>query len=293
MAEKMPAPITAPMPEHHEVEGAERALEAASRSLSISATDVGDALVRNSALSWGSPRRGGGAPVRRKAGMIACGFLRDGAKAARGDPMLVVMRQDATQEQIAGVVRGGRGARLQGPPDPGRAAHRDRHHRQQGRLRRARVREPARRARGHPRHARLQARLARGEARGQRRLDRRRAGRRAGSFVVVAGPCAVESREQTLTVARAVKAAGAHLLRGGAFKPRTSPYSFQGLGEQGLQILAARPRGDRAARGHRGDRRRERRPRRALRRRDPDRRAQHAELLAAQARGPRARSRCC
>jgi 3-deoxy-7-phosphoheptulonate synthase len=57
-------------------------------------------------------------------------------------------------------------------------------------------------------------------------------------LVVVAGPCAVESMEQTLTVARAVKAAGAHLFRGGAFKPRTSPYSFQGLGEEGLRILA-------------------------------------------------------
>jgi 3-deoxy-7-phosphoheptulonate synthase len=57
--------------------------------------------------------------------------------------------------------------------------------------------------------------------------------------VVAAGPCAVESREQTLTVARRVKAAGARLLRGGAFKPRTSPYSFQGLGEEGLRILAA------------------------------------------------------
>jgi 3-deoxy-7-phosphoheptulonate synthase len=57
-------------------------------------------------------------------------------------------------------------------------------------------------------------------------------------LVVIAGPCAVESREQAFTIARAVKAAGAHLLRGGAFKPRTSPYSFQGLGEEGLQILA-------------------------------------------------------
>jgi 3-deoxy-7-phosphoheptulonate synthase len=57
-------------------------------------------------------------------------------------------------------------------------------------------------------------------------------------FVMVAGPCAVESREQLLTVARAVKAAGAHVLRGGAFKPRTSPYSFQGLGEEGLKLLA-------------------------------------------------------
>ena len=59
-----------------------------------------------------------------------------------------------------------------------------------------------------------------------------------GELVVVAGPCAVETREQMLTIARAVKEAGAHLLRGGAFKPRTSPYSFQGLGEEGLRILA-------------------------------------------------------
>jgi 3-deoxy-7-phosphoheptulonate synthase len=57
-------------------------------------------------------------------------------------------------------------------------------------------------------------------------------------LVLMAGPCAVESREQTLAIARAVKAAGAHVLRGGAFKPRTSPYSFQGLGEEGLRILA-------------------------------------------------------
>jgi 3-deoxy-7-phosphoheptulonate synthase len=57
-------------------------------------------------------------------------------------------------------------------------------------------------------------------------------------LVVIAGPCAVESYEQCVTIARAVKAAGATLLRGGAFKPRTSPYSFQGLGEEGLKILA-------------------------------------------------------
>jgi 3-deoxy-7-phosphoheptulonate synthase len=59
------------------------------------------------------------------------------------------------------------------------------------------------------------------------------------ALVVTAGPCAVESLEQMLIVARAIKSAGAHLLRGGAFKPRTSPYSFQGLGEEGLRILAA------------------------------------------------------
>lgn len=56
--------------------------------------------------------------------------------------------------------------------------------------------------------------------------------------IVMAGPCAVESREQILETAHMVKEAGAHLLRGGAFKPRTSPYSFQGLGEEGLRYLA-------------------------------------------------------
>ncbi len=60
----------------------------------------------------------------------------------------------------------------------------------------------------------------------------------SGYLTLIAGPCAVESEEQCLTIARGVKAAGAHLFRGGAFKPRTSPYSFQGLGEEGLRILA-------------------------------------------------------
>ena len=58
-------------------------------------------------------------------------------------------------------------------------------------------------------------------------------------FVLMAGPCAVESLEQTLEVARRVRKAGAHFLRGGAFKPRTSPTNFQGLGEEGLEILEA------------------------------------------------------
>ena len=59
------------------------------------------------------------------------------------------------------------------------------------------------------------------------------------NLVVLAGPCAVESKQQILDTGRAVKAAGAHILRGGAFKPRTSPYSFRGLGEEGLKHLAA------------------------------------------------------
>ena len=59
-----------------------------------------------------------------------------------------------------------------------------------------------------------------------------------GHVAVIAGPCAVESREQILSAARAVKASGATLLRGGAYKPRTSPYDFQGLQEEGLVLLA-------------------------------------------------------
>ena len=63
-----------------------------------------------------------------------------------------------------------------------------------------------------------------------------------GNFQVIAGPCSVESEEQVIGIAKAVKAAGATLLRGGAFKPRTSPYSFQGLGKKGLEILSVAKR---------------------------------------------------
>lgn len=58
-----------------------------------------------------------------------------------------------------------------------------------------------------------------------------------GRFVVMAGPCAIESEDQALTIARMVKAAGARFFRGGAYKPRTSPYSYQGMGKKGLEIL--------------------------------------------------------
>jgi 3-deoxy-7-phosphoheptulonate synthase len=65
-------------------------------------------------------------------------------------------------------------------------------------------------------------------------------GRKIGGehFSLIAGPCTVESRDQTLTTARAVLEGGASLLRGGAYKPRTSPYAFQGLGQEGLRLLA-------------------------------------------------------
>ena len=59
-----------------------------------------------------------------------------------------------------------------------------------------------------------------------------------GKLVVMAGPCSVENEEQLMETARAVKEAGATILRGGAYKPRTSPYAFQGLGEEGLKLLA-------------------------------------------------------
>jgi 3-deoxy-7-phosphoheptulonate synthase len=59
-----------------------------------------------------------------------------------------------------------------------------------------------------------------------------------GRPVVIGGPCVIEGRESLLAAARAMKAAGADMLRGGAFKPRTSPYAFQGLGEEGLRYLA-------------------------------------------------------
>ena len=60
-----------------------------------------------------------------------------------------------------------------------------------------------------------------------------------GHLAVIAGPCSVESKEQVIEIAKAAKAAGANLLRGGAFKPRTSPYAFQGMGSEGLDILVA------------------------------------------------------
>ncbi len=82
--------------------------------------------------------------------------------------------------------------------------------------------------------------LASREARGDTVVKARGVEIGAGkAFCVMAGPCSVESREQLFAAAKAVKAQGAAFLRGGAFKPRTSPYEFQGLGEAGLQLLAA------------------------------------------------------
>src|SRR4051794_7103520 len=82
----------------------------------------------------------------------------------------------------------------------------------------------------------LASKQLRGEAPSVIEIDGRRIG--GDSFALIAGPCTVESREQVLTTTRVVKEAGASLFRGGAYKPRTSPYAFQGLGEGGLRLLA-------------------------------------------------------
>ena len=111
------------------------------------------------------------------------------------------------------------------------------------------------------------------------------------TFTLIAGPCAVETPDQTLEAAQMAAAAGATLLRGGAYKPRTTPYAFQGLGEAGLRILAD----VRAETGlpdrHRGRRRPRRRAGRVLRRHAPGRHAQRAELRAAAGRRARSASR--
>ena len=84
-------------------------------------------------------------------------------------------------------------------------------------------------------------------------------GRKVGgeNFALIAGPCTVESREQTLQTARVVRDAGATLLRGGAYKPRTSPYAFQGLGQEGLEAARRGQGGDGPADRHRADGRRD------------------------------------
>src|ERR1700712_4604652 len=82
--------------------------------------------------------------------------------------------------------------------------------------------------------------LASAQLRGGERSTLEIGGRKVGGehFALIAGPCTVESREQLMTTADIVKAAGASMLRGGAYKPRTSPHSFQGLGQEGLRLLA-------------------------------------------------------
>ena len=98
-----------------------------------------------------------------------------------------------------------------------------------------------------------------------------------GNFAVIAGPCSIESEEQITYCAQRVKAAGASLLRGGAFKPRTSPYSFQGMRSEGLDLLEAGPPRHRCPHRHRDHEHRAPAP---VRERGPDPGGcpEHAEL---------------
>lgn len=152
--------------------------------------------------------------------------------------MLVVMKMDASREEIEGVVRKIEGHGLKANPIPGtqRTAI--------GITGNIGVVEPALFAPlagvleviqvSHP------YKLVSREFKGEDTIVRVRDVEIGGAdLVMIAGPCSVESFEQTQSIARAVKQAGAHMLRGGAFKPRTSPYSFQGLGLEGLKILQA------------------------------------------------------
>jgi hypothetical protein len=110
-------------------------------------------------------------------------------------------------------------------------------------------------------------------------------------FTIMAGPCSVESEEQLMTTAEAVKAAGATILRGGAYKPRTSPYEFQGLGKEGLRMLAKAKQQTGAQDHHRTPQREPRGARRRSLGRAADRRAQRTELPAPRRRGAHRQAR--
>jgi 3-deoxy-7-phosphoheptulonate synthase len=151
--------------------------------------------------------------------------------------MMIIMRSDATQDQIAHVVERvesiglrahlsrGEERTVIGAIGDGRPVNRDQFMRLQGVDRVVPISRPYK--------------LASREFRPENSifpLDGVQAGGK--DVIIIAGPCSVESRSQLIETAIAVREAGAHALRGGAFKPRTSPYSFQGLGEEGLELLA-------------------------------------------------------
>jgi 3-deoxy-7-phosphoheptulonate synthase len=152
--------------------------------------------------------------------------------------MMIVMRPDATEEQILSVIAriesvGARAHRSPGEEVTVIGAIGDREHVQRLELE------------GAPGVDKLVPilkpyKLASEQIRHGERSVFEIGGRKVGGahFALIAGPCTVESRAQTLETARIVKDAGATLFRGGAYKPRTSPYSFQGLGQEGLRLLA-------------------------------------------------------
>ncbi len=151
---------------------------------------------------------------------------------------MIVMKQDATEEQIEAVIAriesvGARAHRSPGEEVTVIGAIGDREHVQRLELE------------GFPGVDKLVPilkpyKLASTQIRHGERSVLEIGGRKIGgdNFALIAGPCTVETREQTLTTAEIVKAAGATLFRGGAYKPRTSPYAFAGLGQEGLRLLA-------------------------------------------------------
>ena len=151
--------------------------------------------------------------------------------------MLIVMKADATDAQIEHCLARHRGTGFQGPSDAGRDAHGHRHHRQPGRGRSVSLRNLP----GVAEAIRVSKpyKLITLDLRPEKTVVRVGDATIGGDeLAIIAGPCAIESRAQAFAVAEAVRRSGARFFRGGAFKPRTSPYAFQGLGEEGLKILA-------------------------------------------------------
>ena len=152
--------------------------------------------------------------------------------------MLVVMRQDATAQDVAAVVATIREMGYEARPMPGKQRtavgvvgndgkiNSDRLEALSGVLEVIHVTQPYKQVSREWRQENTVITLDNGTRIG------------AGEVCVMAGPCAVESEEQIIGIARRLRDAGATVLRGGAFKPRTSPYSFQGMGEEGLRLLA-------------------------------------------------------
>ena len=200
--------------------------------------------------------------------------------------MIIILKESATDEQVDHVVR------------PGREARTVKTHLSRGTYRTVigvigdEAKLQASVARGDSRRGEVVPvmpayKLASREAHPQPTLVTVGSGRRgrrrsaAGHLGMIAGPCAVESAERLDEIAGAIKAAGANILRGGAFKPRTSPYSFQGLGEEGLKILRRGRRQARPAGRDRGDRPPARGAGGRVRGHAAARRPQHAELRPA------------
>src|SRR2546421_6466623 len=151
--------------------------------------------------------------------------------------MLIVMKPTATEDEIAAVIQRVDGAGARAHVSRGEevtliGAIGDREHV-------ARIEPDAMHGVDHVVPILKPYKLASEQVTGGRRSVLEIAGRRVGGdhFTLIAGPCTVESRDQVLGAAHAVAAAGADMYRGGAYKPRTSPYAFQGLGQEGLRLL--------------------------------------------------------